>query len=120
MPLFIGAYNVSFGWKMREVVSLEHRMLASLLNEHPVELGLAGREAAVCNMLAEDPDYRVTFAQAFPRDAGTDGAGANRHWPPTANLADTEAATARPTRGAHDGTRANVAADEIGRASCRE
>jgi len=85
MSLINAAYNVSFGWTKREVVSLEQQMLEPLLNEHPVELGLAGREAAVCNMLAEDPDYRAAFARAFPRGASIDGAG--------------------------DGTRANVAAD---------
>jgi len=140
MTLINAAYNVSFGWTKREVVSLEQQMLEPLLNEHPVELGLAGREAAVCNMLAEDPDYRAAFTQAFPGGASIDGAGgstnagradrglrtggatatddhgdrvdavADRHRPRTANLADTEA-TARPTLGAGDAPRANVAAD---------
>ena len=110
MSLINAAYNVSFGWTKREVVSLEQQMLEPLLNEHPVELGLTGREAAVCNMLAADPDYRAAFVQAFPRDAGTDGAGTDRHWRPTANLADTQA-NAGSNLDARDGTRANVAAD---------
>jgi cytochrome c peroxidase len=84
MPLINAAYNVSFGWTKREVVSLEQQMLEPLLNEHPVELGLKGREAAVCNMLAQDPDYRAAFTQAFP---------------------------AGPNLAPRDGTRANVAAD---------
>jgi len=85
MSLINAAYNVSFGWTKREVVSLEQQMLEPLLNEHPVELGLKGREAAVCNMLAADLEYHAEFVQAFPRGASVDGAG--------------------------DGTRANVAAD---------
>jgi len=39
------AYNISFGW-MARVRSLEAQMLEPMLNEHPVELGLRGREAA--------------------------------------------------------------------------
>ena len=102
MPLINAAYNVSFGWTKREVVSLEQQMLEPLLNEHPVELGLKGREAAVCNMLAEDPDYRAAFTQAFPGGASIDGAGGST----SGGRAD------RGVRagGAGDGTRANVAA----------
>ncbi|MBS0416341.1 MAG: c-type cytochrome [Proteobacteria bacterium] len=70
MSLVNVAYNISFGWTKPEVQSLEQQMLEPLLNEHPVELGLAGREAAVCALLAEDPEYRAAFAEAFAREAG--------------------------------------------------
>jgi cytochrome c peroxidase len=60
------AYNVSFGWTKPRVRSLEAQMLEPLLNRHPVELGLAGREAAVCAQLALDPAYTTAFAAAYP------------------------------------------------------
>jgi len=74
MSLVNVAYNISFGWTKPEVLSLEQQMLEPLLNEHPVELGVAGREAAVCAVLSADPEYRDAFAQAFPRDAAVESA----------------------------------------------
>jgi cytochrome c peroxidase len=60
------AYNVSFGWSRPQVGSLESQMLEPMLNRHPPELGLAGREASVCAALVADPQYAVAFAAAFP------------------------------------------------------
>jgi len=60
------AYNISFGWDTPEVRSLEAQMLTPLLNEHPVELGLKGRERALCAELAAEPAYARAFAAAFP------------------------------------------------------
>lgn len=60
------AYEISFGWTKRTVRSLEAQMLEPLLNRHPVELGLAGREDAVSAQLARDPAYAAAFAAAFP------------------------------------------------------
>ena len=60
------AYNVSFGWDTPKVRSLEAQMLMPLLNEHPVELGVRGRERALCARLAADPDYAAAFAASFP------------------------------------------------------
>jgi cytochrome c peroxidase len=71
MSLVNVAYNISFGWSKPEVQSLEAQMLEPLLNEHPVELGLAGRQASVCALLAADPEYRAAFARAFPQESGT-------------------------------------------------
>ena len=69
MSLVNVAYNISFGWTTPELQSLESQMLQPLLNEHPAELGLAGRQAAVCDLLSADPAYRAAFARAFPQDA---------------------------------------------------
>lgn len=66
MALVNIAYNISFGWAQPEVRSLEQQMLQPLLSEHPVELGLAGRESEVVRMLATDPEYRDQFAAVFP------------------------------------------------------
>jgi cytochrome c peroxidase len=68
MALVNIAYNVSFGWTQPGLRSLEAQMLEPLLNEHPVELGLAGREGSVCAKLAGEPSYRKAFTAAFPED----------------------------------------------------
>ena len=47
MSLTNVAYNVSFGWSSPEVRTLEEQMRRPLLSEHPVEMGLKGREARV-------------------------------------------------------------------------
>jgi cytochrome c peroxidase len=69
MSLVNVAYNISYGWTKPELQSLEAQMLEPLLNEHPVELGLAGRQSSVSDLLAADPAYREAFARAFPQDA---------------------------------------------------
>jgi cytochrome c peroxidase len=62
------AYNISFGWTKRAVRSLEAQMLEPLLNQHPVELGVAGREAALGAELGADPAYAAAFAAAYPEE----------------------------------------------------
>jgi cytochrome c peroxidase len=66
MSLTNVAYNVSFGWSRPDVRTLEEQMREPMLNEHPIELGLAGREAQVIEALAARADYRAAFAEAFP------------------------------------------------------
>jgi len=65
MALVNVAYNVSFGWSRPDVRSLEAQMLQPLLNEHPLELGLNGREAALMRELGADAAYGRAFAAAF-------------------------------------------------------
>ena len=59
------AYNLSFGWDKPAVRSLEAQMRTPLLNRHPIELGVAGRERTLCAQLAADPSYARDFAAAF-------------------------------------------------------
>ncbi len=66
MALVNVAYNVSYGWAKPDVRSLEAQMLEPLLNEHPVELGLKGREQEVIAALTDDARYRKGFSAAFP------------------------------------------------------
>jgi cytochrome c peroxidase len=61
------AYSLSYGWTQPRVRSLEAQMRKPLLSRHPLELGLAGREASVCQALAADPLYAAAFAAAFSR-----------------------------------------------------
>src|SRR5881396_3154247 len=52
--LFNVAYNASLGWRDASVRTLEQQMRGPLFNEHPRELGLAGRESATVQVLAAD------------------------------------------------------------------
>jgi len=69
MALVNVAYNISFGWMRPQRRTLEAQMLEPMLNRHPLELGLAGRERAVCAELSADPEYAQSFAAAFPGEA---------------------------------------------------
>jgi cytochrome c peroxidase len=60
------AYNASFGWRDPNLRTLEQQMRGPLFNEHPRELGLAGRERELEHALAADPEFARGFAAAFP------------------------------------------------------
>lgn len=62
------AYNASYGWRDPTIRTLEQQMRGPLFNEHPRELGLAGREAEVTARLASDAATALRFRVAFPRD----------------------------------------------------
>jgi cytochrome c peroxidase len=68
MALINVAYNISYGWTKPELQSLEAQMREPLLNEHPLELGLKGREQTVCAELEGDAAYALAFASSFPHD----------------------------------------------------
>jgi cytochrome c peroxidase len=62
------AYNASYGWRDPKVRTLEQQMRGPLFNEHPRELGLAGREPVVTAALAADGRMLAAFQAAFPGD----------------------------------------------------
>jgi cytochrome c peroxidase len=64
--LFNAAYSASLGWRDAGVRTLEQQMRGPLFNEHPVELGLSGRERLVEATLAADSGMGPAFAAAFP------------------------------------------------------
>lgn len=63
------AYSASLTWADPQVTTLEEQSLSPMLNEHPVELGLAGREQEVLSRLRGDPRYAEMFGAAFAGDA---------------------------------------------------
>jgi cytochrome c peroxidase len=67
--LLNAAYNASLGWHDSGNTTLERQMSGPLFNDHPQELGLAGREAEVERTLLADDSMRAAFTAAFP---GTD------------------------------------------------
>jgi cytochrome c peroxidase len=68
MSLTNVAYNVSFGWSTPNIRSLEDQMRQPMLNDHPVEMGLKGREQQVLADLTGR--WRSAFTAAFPEARG--------------------------------------------------
>lgn len=68
MALVNVAYNSSYGWIDPRVTTLEAQMHQPLFNQHPIEMGLAGREAAVVELLSADANYVSAFEAAFPAE----------------------------------------------------
>ena len=69
MSLANVAYLPVLTWQNPQLTSLEVQALIPLFGEHPVEMGLAGREQQLFAMLRADPVYRRLFARAFPEQA---------------------------------------------------
>lgn len=69
MSLTNVAYLPVLTWQNPQLGSLEVQSLIPLFGEHPVEMGLAGREQQVFAMLQSEPVYRDLFARAFPDEA---------------------------------------------------
>jgi cytochrome c peroxidase len=67
MTLANVAYNASFGWADPSLRTLEAQMLVPMFNEHPIELGLKGREQEVVARFSSRAD-RARFSAAFPSE----------------------------------------------------
>ena len=70
MSLVNVAYNSLLTWSNPTLRSLEQQALVPMFADHPVELGLRGRENGVIAMLRGDPVYRDLFPEAFPGAGG--------------------------------------------------
>ncbi len=68
MSLANVAYGVTLTWADPRLTRLEDQARIPMLNEHPVELGLSGREDDCLRRLRAVPDYPGMFAAAFPED----------------------------------------------------
>ena len=66
MSLVNVAYNAALTWSNPTLHSLEEQALVPMFSDHPVELGLLGRDAEVIAMLRADAVYRDLFPRAFP------------------------------------------------------
>jgi cytochrome c peroxidase len=62
------AYAARLTWANPALDTLEDQALVPIFGEHPVELGMAGRENELIARLAADPAYPMMFAEAFPND----------------------------------------------------
>ena len=69
MSLANVAYLPVLTWQNPQLSSLEVQALIPLFGEHPVEMGMAGREQELFARMKADPVYRHLFRQAFPAEA---------------------------------------------------
>lgn len=70
MSLANVGYATALAWANPLLTSLEQQALVPMFGEHPVELGLAGREEELFDRLRRDARYQRLFAEAFPADSG--------------------------------------------------
>ena len=68
MALANVGYNVTFGWADPSLRTLEDQAAVPMFNEHPVELGLKGRESEVVDRLRVDANLVALFVAAFPTE----------------------------------------------------
>ena len=52
-------------WADPSLTTLEAQVLVPLMGEHPVEMGMAGKDQALAERLGGDPCYPEMFAAAF-------------------------------------------------------
>ena len=69
MSLANVAYLPVLTWANPNLTALEVQALVPLFGEHPVEMGMAGREQELFARLQADARYRELFTKAFPVDA---------------------------------------------------
>jgi cytochrome c peroxidase len=70
MPLANAAYLPALTWANPNLRTLEVQALVPLFGEHPVEMGMAGREEILFATLRGDPRYPAMFRAAFPEAEG--------------------------------------------------
>ena len=64
----VGSFRV-LTWADPSLTRLEAQVLTPLKGEHPVEMGMAGKDQVLSERLGADPCYRRMFADAFAGDA---------------------------------------------------
>lgn len=69
MSLANVAYLPVLTWSNPNLNALEVQALVPLFGEHPVEMGMAGREKELFARLQADPTYQQLFVSAFPAEA---------------------------------------------------
>lgn len=69
MTLVNAAYASRLMWANPLLDRLEMQALTPLFGEDPVEMGMAGREAQIVELIRTDGYYREAFPEVFPSDA---------------------------------------------------
>jgi len=69
MSLANVAYLPVLTWANPNLTALEVQALIPIFGEHPVEMGMAGREKELFARLQAEPVYRRLFTRAFPDEA---------------------------------------------------
>ncbi len=68
MSLTNVGYASVLTWSNPLLRNLEQQSLIPLFGEHPVEMGMVGREGEILELLKTDPVYQSLFPQAFAAD----------------------------------------------------
>ena len=68
MSLVNTAYNARLTWANHLFDRLEVQALTPMFGENPVEMGMAGREAEIVELLRTDSRYREYFPEVFSMD----------------------------------------------------
>ena len=68
MSLVNTAYNARLTWANHLLDRLEVQALTPMFGENPVEMGMAGREAEIVELLRTDSRYREYFPEVFSMD----------------------------------------------------
>jgi len=65
MALVNVAYSPVLTWANPLITSLENQALIPIFGEHPIEMGMVGKEQQMIEWIKQDPKYQSMFAQAF-------------------------------------------------------
>jgi cytochrome c peroxidase len=65
MALVNVAYSPVLTWANPLITSLENQALIPIFGEHPIEMGMVGKEQQMIEWIKNDPNYQRLFAQAF-------------------------------------------------------
>jgi cytochrome c peroxidase len=68
MTLVNAAYSARLTWANHLLDTLEIQALTPMFGEQPVEMGMAGRESEIIELLRTDVYYGAAFPAAFPAD----------------------------------------------------
>lgn len=69
MTLVNVAYASRLTWANHWLDRLEVQALTPMFGEEPIEMGMAGRESQIIELLRSDPYYLESFPNAFPTDS---------------------------------------------------
>ena len=62
------AYNPVLTWANPLMTSLESQALIPMFGEHPIEMGMVGKEQDMIDWMQKDPEYKKMFELAFAED----------------------------------------------------
>ncbi len=62
------AYNPVLTWGNPLMTNLENQALIPIFGEHPIEMGMVGKEQEMITWMQNDPEYRQMFAEAFEQE----------------------------------------------------
>ena len=68
MSLANVAYSPVLTWANPLMTSLENQALIPMFGEHPIEMGMVGKEQQIIEWMQQDPEYRQMFAKAFEEE----------------------------------------------------